>query len=811
VVIWIDWYAYHVARFKGLQSAFGTSGEVYGIELVGGVGVHKGYKFREGRSDDLPVETLRPEQGWHEAGKLGLALSLVRKLNEKNPELVLVPGYYTLPAVAAALWCKFRGRISVLMTESTAVDHVRKGWRERLKSTLIRSLFDWAVTGGAAHDRYLLQLGFPPDRIAHFYDVVGNASIAEGVAELRQGASTEMHSLPGPYFLFVGRLAPEKNVVGLLQAWLSYRRSGGAWPLVLAGDGPDCAALKQLVAERGLEEEVRFLGHRSARELLPVYAFAGCFVLPSTREPWGLVVNEAMAASLPVIVSARCGCAEDLVRQGENGYVFEPRDEQQLSSYLLKMSGFSKEELAEMGAASAQRIARFSPGNFGQEIAAIADGRSKSGSGGSRLAPDKRFQERASMLLNTPGAADLSQPAVQRAGTASEEWLHVLSHIDPVYGGLSAVVPRLADQLTAQEGIGTSIAAFCGPEETGDAHKQQKRALSIWPMGRYAWLTQTELKNRFRSRVAASKGVHIHGIWESSTLQAASAARRAGIPYILSAHGMLERWALANKRVKKLLYAGLFEHRNVEGAACLHALTQAEAEDYRRFGCKGPIAVIPNGVDAPSGADAELFLREFPVARGKQIVLFLGRIHFKKGVDLLVQAWKTAAQAHPEALLVLAGPDSEGTLAGVEETISRLQLTHRVLVTGMLRSEMKWSALAAADYFVLPSYSEGLSVAALEALSMGVPLILSEQCNLPRVAQAGAGWQVRTDVAELAKVIDIALQSTPEVRRDMSQRARMLAEREFGWASVTERMAQLYRWVNGGELPRNVELLVGVS
>ncbi|WP_172838193.1 glycosyltransferase [Terriglobus roseus] len=362
-----------MARFKGLQAAFGVHGEVYGIELIGGVGVHKGYNFREG-VQGLPVETLCATKGWHDANKFTLSIALIRRLSKLSPELVLVPGYYTLPGIAAAIWCKTTGRISVLMTETTATDHVRKGWREKFKSLLIRSLFDWAVTGGAAHDRYLLQLGFSQQRITHFYDVVGNRHIQESVSDIRLNSSPAQHGLPDHYFLFVGRLAPEKNVTDLLDAWLEYRARGGQWSLVLAGDGPDGPTLKERLNASVYKKHVCFLGHRSARELLPVYAFASTFVLPSKREPWGLVVNEAMAANLPVIVSKRCGCAEDLVRPGKNGFVFDPSNPEMLTDQLSLMSTYSEQERSRMGHVSLTLIERYTPQNFGQQIVGIADG-----------------------------------------------------------------------------------------------------------------------------------------------------------------------------------------------------------------------------------------------------------------------------------------------------------------------------------------------------------------------------------------------------------------------------------------------------
>lgn len=410
-VIWIDWYAYHVARFEGLARTPELRGAVAGIEMVGGIGVHAGLKFREELPAGLPVETLMPDQSWGEAGQLRLARAVWQALDRLHPEVVLVPGYYTLPAVAAAVWARVHGRTGVLMTESTAADHQRSPWKERLKGWLIRGLFRWAVAGGVAHVRYLRQLGFPADRIARFYDVVDNERFRTEAAELRRAGSPAEAGLPAtPYFLYVGRLAPEKNVEALLRAWLGYREAGGAWPLVLVGDGPSAAGLRAEVAASRFGGEVHFAGLRGSRELPPFYAFAGCFVLPSTREPWGLVVNEAMASGLPVIVSDRCGCAKDLVVQGRNGLTFDPAVERELGDCLHLLSGFSAEKLAAMRTESLERIAGYSPANFGLEIARIArseraarggrreagpaggDGPNRQASGKARMSRAKRRQ-----------------------------------------------------------------------------------------------------------------------------------------------------------------------------------------------------------------------------------------------------------------------------------------------------------------------------------------------------------------------------------------------------------------------------------
>ncbi len=368
-VIWIDWYAYHVARFRGLNQVPLLAGKVTGIEMVSGAGVHPGLRFREDLPEELRIETLMPGVSWGSANKIQMAKLLWKRLGALQPGVVLVPGYYTLPAIAAAVWARVHRRSSVLMTESTAFDHKRKILRELLKKTVIRLLFDWAVTGGKAHVRYLEQLGFPKNRIGGFYDVVDNDTIQAGTAVFRRRAAHSLRQRPS--FLFVGRLAEEKNVELLLQSWLAYRAKGGSWPLVLAGDGPRGEALRAMAAASPFGADVRFPGLCSAKDLLPLYAAAGCFVLPSTREPWGLVVNEAMAAELPVLVSNRCGCHEDLLLEGENGFSFNPEDGAALTALLLRMERLPVEQRGYMGLRSASIIAGYTPLGFGRAVASI--------------------------------------------------------------------------------------------------------------------------------------------------------------------------------------------------------------------------------------------------------------------------------------------------------------------------------------------------------------------------------------------------------------------------------------------------------
>lgn len=387
------------------------------------------------------------------------------------------------------------------------------------------------------------------------------------------------------------------------------------------------------------------------------------------------------------------------------------------------------------------------------------------------------------------------------------QWLQVASHLDPKYGGLSSAVSALAASIAQRERIATPIAAFCAPDEQSVGAGAGLEQVSYWPASRRAWLGGRELRRKFHTQVDRATGLHIHGLWEASTALACSATRRLGIPYVLSSHGMLEPWALANGRVKKLLYKQLVEQRNVAYADCLHALTLAEAEQLCRFGARGPIAIIPNGVDVPFIRDAQPFLNLHPELEGKRIVLYLARLHPKKGVDLLLQAWQQVALQHADAHLVIAGPDSENMLARLQQQASKNSLADRITFTGMLAGTMKWSALAAAEAFILPSHSEGLSVSVLEAMGMGLPVVVTFACNMPEVTSTRSGWEIETAPEAIADALSELFDQHPRENAAIGKRGAQLVRERYTWAVVASKMASVYRWIEGAPMPEDVELV----
>ncbi len=385
-------------------------------------------------------------------------------------------------------------------------------------------------------------------------------------------------------------------------------------------------------------------------------------------------------------------------------------------------------------------------------------------------------------------------------------WLHAVTHLDPRYGGLSAVVPELVRAVTETGRFRAQLAGFCHEGEHYLPDALDRESVLHLPARRLPIGTPAPNTAAFYNWAQAAEGLHIHGLWEAGTNFVAQAARKLGKPYIVSAHGMLEPWALRNKRLKKQLYLALVERHNLQQARGLHALTTAEADDYRRLGLRNPIAVIPNGVQVAQDVSPEEFTARFPGLSGKRLILFLGRIHFKKGLDLLCRAWADLGPSRDDAHLVLAGPDFENTLATVQRLVSELGIADSVTFTGMLRGSLKWSALAASECFVLPSYSEGLSVTTLEALGKGLPVIVTRQCHLPEVRRHDCGWVIEPDAEELRDALEAFLKTPSAAVRAMGHRARQLVARQYSWPVIGRQMSALYQWAQGGSLSSELDL-----
>lgn len=292
--------------------------------------------------------------------------------------------------------------------------------------------------------------------------------------------------------------------------------------------------------------------------------------------------------------------------------------------------------------------------------------------------------------------------------------------------------------------------------------------------------------------------LHLQGLWLYPSVAALRWRTRTGRPVIISPRGMLDPWALRNSAWKKRLALALFERRNLSGAACLHALAEGERKAIRAMGLDVPVALIPNGVDLP----ATHFHHERPSCldgEARRVLLFLGRIHPKKGIAEALRAWAIALRDSPEVrrdwVFAIAGWDDGGYVNGLRRLSTELGVDASVRFTGPVFGAEKTALLQAADAFILPSHSEGLPMAVLEAWSHGCPVLMTQACNLPEGFAAGAAVEIKTDPATMAPVLAARL-ADPGLRRFGAAGRALVAER-YTWDRVGRDFADVYTWLAG--------------
>ncbi len=379
--------------------------------------------------------------------------------------------------------------------------------------------------------------------------------------------------------------------------------------------------------------------------------------------------------------------------------------------------------------------------------------------------------------------------------------LYVTPYYAPAYpfGGVVRAVEGLAQALAARGHDVTVLttdsysrsARLDAPsrEVLNGVQVVRIRNSAPWLRARANLSTPRGMGRAVRELLADVDVVHLHEFRTLEALVTTPEAEKQSVPVVMSPHGTL---TLETGRTGlKAGWDRWMSPRVAGRISTVVALTVSEAEDvvrlWERLGLEPPpVQVVPNGVNpdeiAPSAAARAEFRRQYSLGHAV-VCLFMGRLHARKGVDVLAEAFR-AANA-PDAKLVFAGPD-EGMRA-------KLEALHdpRIVLTGYLDPQERLAALSAADLFALPATGEGLSMAALEAMAAGLPVILSPGCNLPEVEPAGAGLEVAPAVEPLAEALGRLLSST-ELRLQMGAAARALVEERFTWPRVAEQMEHVY-------------------
>jgi 1,2-diacylglycerol 3-alpha-glucosyltransferase len=357
---------YHLARLRALAARLARSGRrLIAYETAATQAIYPWMTLRA--SEPFEWITLLPDRELDELPRSACSAAMRRALERDRPDALGVVGYARPESMAMLDWARAHGRPTVLMSESQAIDHPRVWWKEAIKRRRVRR-FSAGLVGGPRHRDYLVSLGMPAERIVLGYNAVDGAAFAAAAERARQAPNVRRGLPEAPFFLAVSRFVPEKNLVRLVWAFARYRRrtSGASWDLVLCGGGPGAAEVERAVAESGVAGSIHRPGFLQADDLARWYAFASAFVHPSLMEPWGLVVNEAAACGLPLLVSDRAGCVETFVPEGaeSTGLRLDANDAEGMAASLEWMANLSRDERLAMGRRAAGIAAEWGPERF---------------------------------------------------------------------------------------------------------------------------------------------------------------------------------------------------------------------------------------------------------------------------------------------------------------------------------------------------------------------------------------------------------------------------------------------------------------
>lgn len=379
--------------------------------------------------------------------------------------------------------------------------------------------------------------------------------------------------------------------------------------------------------------------------------------------------------------------------------------------------------------------------------------------------------------------------------------LHVTPYMHPRAGGPPVVVENFVQEAIrlghSAEIISTSL--FCFGDERALVRRLNELAPTVF-VGRSGTTAPMNwsIRRRLRKAICAADIVHLHALWNPINIAVRQICRRLSKPYVLMPHGMLDPYSLGAKRWRKVLYFAAIERKNIQSAERMIYTTTQEA----RLATAG-LPFLPEGVVVPLGGGAPnadpgelaaVFLKAFPRARGRLNLLFLGRLHFKKGLDRIIRILPTVVRQYPDAMLTVAGEGDAKFERALRSSIAEQKLDDHVLITGRLEGAIKWGAYASARLFLLPSRQENFAITVAEAMQMGVPVVISNKVNTwPLVEEAGAG--IVLDESQIDGRLENAvlwLLGDEGTLKLQSVRGREYARRNLTWTESGRKMVECY-------------------
>ncbi len=374
--------------------------------------------------------------------------------------------------------------------------------------------------------------------------------------------------------------------------------------------------------------------------------------------------------------------------------------------------------------------------------------------------------------------------------------IHTVTTTRASYGGPSRSVPFLCEALAEQDTsvrLVTTVPNLSGGEQAAILPSDPVSVCRAG-VGNGAVQTLRRPLSFYRalqdqSQAARPDVVHDHGLWLPTHGTIAFAARRLNVPLVVSTRGMLTPWALQHNRWRKQFVWTAYQEWALQQAALFHVTSEEEVEALRDLGLNQPVALIPNGVQLPEPYDPEAPPPE------RRRALFLSRLHPKKGLPMLLEAW---AEVRPENWeLVLVGPSEENHRDDLEEQVRRHELGKMVRFAGAVSEEEKWEVYRKSDLFVLPSHSENFGIVVAEALAAGLPAITTTGTPWQELEGRNCGWWVEPEAGPLAEALREAFHCSPKTLREMGQRGRALVKERYTWGGVAAQLRASYQWILG--------------
>ncbi len=379
--------------------------------------------------------------------------------------------------------------------------------------------------------------------------------------------------------------------------------------------------------------------------------------------------------------------------------------------------------------------------------------------------------------------------------------MHVLQAHNEILASRGGIVAALAGLLPAlrEQGVDTDLVSLAPQGESASSSPLHGPHLHLAHAIDPIFGFSTELRPLMERLASESSVIHSHGLWFFLHYMAYRVARENKKPHIISVHGMAQPYIQSRSRWKKAPIDWWFQDRALQRADVIQALALTEVEDIRRLGLSNPIALVPNGVtlDDTPVPSRELLEEQFPALKNRRVLLFLGRLHPKKGLPHFLPAWKRAQMGQSDWHFLLSGPDDGGHRAELEAQVAALGLEKEVTFAGLLTGDLKRAALHHAKAFTLPSHSEGFSMSLLEALGARVPILITPGCNFPEASRVGAAIETPASEEGSLNALKQLLALSDDELSAMGERGRALVERDYQWNVVAGKLKAVYAWCAG--------------